>query len=121
VFGHLPELIIVLVIALIVFGPEKLPEVAGSMGKAIREIRSTMDMALDQQDHVVPDDFSTYYREAQLRSGELEPDEYDFEADEYEPYEYEPAEIESGMGAGEALEEEFPTEESGARPVPPDA
>ena len=120
-FGHLPELIIVLVIALIVFGPEKLPEVAGSMGKAIRDIRSTMDMALDQQDHAVPDDFTTYYREAQLRSGELDPEEYEFEADENEPYEYEPAEFETEMSVGEALEDEAPIDESGARPAPPAA
>ncbi|MGH2364111.1 MAG: Sec-independent protein translocase subunit TatA/TatB [Chloroflexota bacterium] len=38
-FGHGPELIIVLVIALIVLGPGKLPEVAGMLGRAVRELR----------------------------------------------------------------------------------
>lgn len=34
-----PELIIILVIALLVLGPGKLPEVGSSIGKAIREFR----------------------------------------------------------------------------------
>ena len=34
-----PELIIVLVIVLIIFGVGRLPEIGGAMGKAIREFR----------------------------------------------------------------------------------
>ena len=34
-----PELIIILVIALLILGPGKLPEVGSSVGKAIREFR----------------------------------------------------------------------------------
>jgi len=37
--GHAPELILVLVIALIVLGPGKIPEVAQMLGKGIRELR----------------------------------------------------------------------------------
>jgi TatA/E family protein of Tat protein translocase len=37
--GHLPELIIVLVVALIVFGPKRLPEVGNAVGKGLREFR----------------------------------------------------------------------------------
>jgi sec-independent protein translocase protein TatA len=37
----IPELIIILVVALIVFGPGKLPEVGKSLGKTIREFRSS--------------------------------------------------------------------------------
>ena len=54
-FGHLPELAIVLLIALIFFGPEKLPEVAASAGKMIREVRQAMDTALRPEDTQVPD------------------------------------------------------------------
>ncbi|AZR72943.1 preprotein translocase subunit TatA [Anoxybacter fermentans] len=36
----IPELILILVIALIVFGPGKLPEVGKSLGKAIREFKN---------------------------------------------------------------------------------
>jgi sec-independent protein translocase protein TatA len=37
-----PELIIVMVIVMIVFGVGRLPEIGGAMGKAIREFRSTV-------------------------------------------------------------------------------
>ena len=38
-FGHGPELIIILVIALIFLGPGKIPEIAQMLGKGIRELR----------------------------------------------------------------------------------
>jgi sec-independent protein translocase protein TatA len=37
----MPELVIILVIALIVFGGGKLPEVMGSLGKGIREFKKS--------------------------------------------------------------------------------
>lgn len=37
--GHLYELIIVLIIALVIFGPKRLPELGSSLGKGIREFR----------------------------------------------------------------------------------
>ena len=43
-FAHgigVPELIIVLVIVMIIFGVGRLPEVGGAMGKAIREFRKS--------------------------------------------------------------------------------
>ena len=36
-----PELIIILVIVMIIFGVGRLPEVGGAMGKAIREFRKS--------------------------------------------------------------------------------
>jgi sec-independent protein translocase protein TatA len=44
-FGSLgmPELLLILVIALIVFGPKKLPEVGRSLGKAMREFKRTTE------------------------------------------------------------------------------
>ena len=36
---RLPELLLILVIVLVIFGAGKLPEVAGSLGKSIREFR----------------------------------------------------------------------------------
>ena len=38
-FGHWYVLVIVLAIVLIVYGPGKLPEVGGAIGKAMREFR----------------------------------------------------------------------------------
>ena len=67
-FGHIPELIVVLVLALIFFGPEKLPEIAASAGKMVGELRAAMDSAM-QPDTAVPDDeFATYYYESLQRS-----------------------------------------------------
>lgn len=44
-FGSIgfPEMMIILMIALLVFGPKKLPEVGKSLGKALREFRKTSD------------------------------------------------------------------------------
>ena len=36
------EILVVLIIALIVFGPKRLPELGGSLGRGIREFRSTV-------------------------------------------------------------------------------
>jgi len=39
-FGfHAPELIIILVVALLIFGPKRLPEMGAGVGKFIREFR----------------------------------------------------------------------------------
>ncbi len=44
-FGNIgfPELLIILAVALLIFGPKKLPEVGRSSGKALREFRRTTD------------------------------------------------------------------------------
>ncbi|NDJ19223.1 TatA/E family twin arginine-targeting protein translocase [Myxacorys almedinensis] len=40
VFGiGLPEMVLIMVVALLVFGPKKLPEIGKSMGKAIRSFQ----------------------------------------------------------------------------------
>ena len=41
--GHLPELIIILILGLIILGPGKLPQVGGAVGKTIREFRKGAD------------------------------------------------------------------------------
>lgn len=38
-FSHFPELIALLVVALLIFGPKRLPEIGGAVGKGIREFR----------------------------------------------------------------------------------
>ena len=40
-----PELLMIFIVVLLVFGPKKLPEFAKLLGKAIREFRSTVDEA----------------------------------------------------------------------------
>jgi sec-independent protein translocase protein TatA len=49
------EIIVVLIIALIVFGPKRLPELGSSLGRGIREFRNTVtgDKADDEEDSEV--------------------------------------------------------------------
>ena len=59
-FPHIgiPELLVILVIALVVFGPGKLPDVGKALGKSIREFKSasnedekkTIDVAAKDDD-----------------------------------------------------------------------
>ena len=56
-FGGLgmPELIIVLVIALIFFGPGKLPELGSSIGKAIKGFKKSMEEPEKKPDSSIED------------------------------------------------------------------
>lgn len=49
-FGSIgfPELMVILTIALLIFGPRKLPEIGRSIGKALREFRKTSDEIKDR-------------------------------------------------------------------------
>ncbi len=49
-----PEILIVLLVALLVLGPSKLPQLARSVGKAIRELRQQMSGAADKDDEPPP-------------------------------------------------------------------
>lgn len=60
-FGRLGpmELVLILVIALVVFGPAKLPEIGKAMGKAIREFKSSAnseDEDIEQAKDVIEDE-----------------------------------------------------------------
>ncbi len=46
-FGHLgfPEILIIMVIILLLFGAKRIPEIAGSMGKGIREFKKNINDA----------------------------------------------------------------------------
>jgi sec-independent protein translocase protein TatA len=48
------ELIVVLIIALIVLGPHRLPEVARSVGRGMREFRSALEREHDDEDDAEP-------------------------------------------------------------------
>ncbi|MDH7498955.1 MAG: twin-arginine translocase TatA/TatE family subunit [candidate division NC10 bacterium] len=47
----MPELIIILVIALLVFGAGKLPQVGSSLGKAIREFKGAIEGKTEEDSH----------------------------------------------------------------------
>jgi len=38
-----PELVIILVVALVIFGPGKLPEIGGALGKGIRDFKKAFE------------------------------------------------------------------------------
>jgi sec-independent protein translocase protein TatA len=38
-----PELLLILIIALVVFGPGKLPAIGGALGKSLREFKDAMN------------------------------------------------------------------------------
>ena len=46
-FGNLgfPELLIIMVVILLLFGAKRIPEIAGSMGKGIKEFRKNINEA----------------------------------------------------------------------------
>ncbi len=52
------ELIVILVVALLVIGPKKLPEIAKVLGKALREFKSATD-DIKQQITIDPVDYET--------------------------------------------------------------
>ena len=52
-----PELIIILVAVLIIFGPGKLPDLGRTLGKSIREFRSSVqEVTEDTEQPVAPSD-----------------------------------------------------------------
>lgn len=44
----LGELIVILIIALVIFGPSKLPQIGRSMGEAIKEFKGSMNSLEDE-------------------------------------------------------------------------
>ena len=45
----MPELILILVIALVIFGPAKLPDIGKSIGKSIREFKAETNGEKDEK------------------------------------------------------------------------
>jgi sec-independent protein translocase protein TatB len=51
------KIILILVVALIVFGPHRLPDIARQVGAAMRELRKMQDTVRDELEHVMHPDF----------------------------------------------------------------
>ena len=51
-----PELLVILVLALLVFGPSRLPEVGSFLGKSLRAFRDSLDHREDDDSGDKPDD-----------------------------------------------------------------
>lgn len=43
-----PELIVILIIALVIFGPGKLPEIGSALGKGIRDFKKSFEGAEEE-------------------------------------------------------------------------
>jgi sec-independent protein translocase protein TatA len=46
-----PELMVILVIALVIFGPSKLPQIGSGLGKAIRDFKKGVTDSEDEDAH----------------------------------------------------------------------
>lgn len=53
------EILVILVVALVVFGPKRLPEVGRQVGKAVRELRKMQDAVKGELEHVMHHDVMT--------------------------------------------------------------
>jgi len=51
------KIILILVVALIVFGPQRLPDIARQVGGILRELRRMQDTVRDELEHVMHPDF----------------------------------------------------------------
>jgi Tat protein translocase TatB subunit len=51
------KIILILVVALIVFGPQRLPDIARQVGAAMRELRRMQETVRDELEHVLHPDF----------------------------------------------------------------
>jgi sec-independent protein translocase protein TatA len=74
-FGSIgvPELIVILAIALLIFGPKKLPEVGRSIGKALREFRRTSDEIKEKiEEEIQAEEFKDIKEELNKKVGEDE-------------------------------------------------
>lgn len=67
------ELIVVLIIALIVLGPQRLPDVARSLGRGAREFRSALESPDDEDDEDVHEDEDLHEDEPDEKGAETEP------------------------------------------------
>jgi sec-independent protein translocase protein TatA len=47
-----PELVVILVVALLIFGPGRLPEIGGALGRGIRDFKRGFDGSEDEPKHL---------------------------------------------------------------------
>lgn len=81
----MPEVILILVVALIIFGPRKLPELGKSLGNAMSQFRrASDDFKRTWEQEVEMDKYrSTYAENNSVSSGQNSSDEY---SSSYNPY-----------------------------------
>lgn len=73
-FGSIgvPELILIFVLALLLFGPRKLPDIGKSLGRAMGEFRrASNDLKRSLEEEVAADELKAAGREVRAAAGEL--------------------------------------------------
>ena len=68
--GHLPELIIIVILALIILGPGKLPQVGGALGKTIKEFRKASQEPDTSSDTTTPAKATSAATDAAVENGQ---------------------------------------------------
>jgi sec-independent protein translocase protein TatA len=71
------ELIVILVVALIVLGPARLPDAARSVGRGMREFRESLSGFNDEPDEDPYDEIEDEYAGEDVEPGADDPDEDD--------------------------------------------
>ncbi len=66
----LPELIIIMIVALLVVGPKKLPELARSIGKALHQVKNMTDDVKQSFEEVTADDFEEPRKTEEMQTTE---------------------------------------------------
>jgi TatA/E family protein of Tat protein translocase len=64
------EIMVILVVALLVFGPQRLPEVGRQVGAAVRELRKMQDTVRGELDMVLHPEHGTRSAEAAIEPGD---------------------------------------------------
>jgi Tat protein translocase TatB subunit len=72
-----PEILVILLVALLVFGPQRLPDVARQVGGAMRELRRIQDTVRGELDMVLHPEHGTRSSDAPNEPGDHTGDGYD--------------------------------------------
>jgi len=109
-----PELIVILVVALIVFGPKKLPELAKSLGKGLAEFKKATheikeSLELDEDLHKVKEDLTDSISGVERTIEAAMEEKGEEEQPQYESFDqvvesYQKLKEEEGQSRGEAKE-----------------
>ena len=94
------EILVILIVALLVFGPERLPQVGRQVGAAVRELRKMQDTVRGELDMVLHPEHGTRPGDAPYEPGDHPTyPTYDDDSGNVTPVEIEPAAPDDGTDA----------------------
>jgi len=95
------EILVILIVALLVFGPERLPQVGRQVGAAVRELRKMQDAVRGELDMVLHPEHGTAPGDKPYEPGDHTYTGYGNESDDVTPAEIEPPAFETGETASD--------------------